>query len=1692
MSEVEDKRKHFGESALSEQPKQKLIVKISEGAITEEKIAKEAVTTEKLAPDVKAFIQELINKAKDWVVQPTESGDIYFAQDTGNNPEIGISQKKLTEIINGLKSRLNSLEGRIIPFFWGLEKAESPYLGSHYYDYENEILYESTIVVHENEGGNEYEEFEWNPVITNDNSLYVRWDTLGFYRAAGTDGPLYPYYEAEIHCDDISNVSLLDPIRINAPLYIVYGNSSVDGSKIELGTLSIFQSNSSDHTITQLFTTPYIPETVNGDLYWGVDNSYGEYPKTYYRNLNLANLQWTKWKEVSVHVDIDNELKANSENPVQNSVITAKFEEVDGFIEVLQGADEDVKYFDDYDESENVNFMPANSIYRGRKSNGSIVYMVNYNVFAFKTGLSYYLVWDFTTGEPSSTEYNMEDEDNPGEYIVRKDKNFLLLAEEGGLPFNIDYKLDSDSTNPVQNKVLYEKFASLEPMILNYWDDDKRSDTEIVARIDYRYEGDTLQNIFDDMKDAVERGANVILKPKSGQSNAYMESTFVVTQFHISDNDTCIGTAVGSDGFYSIFVTRAATSDSEYAPESLTFRRDIAFDKNSSMADKSMLLVNNLANDRGSWVGNSDGTYIAYDYTNNKMYSLDHYAGQITSDKEITPSMNIIYVDPKTNNSYRCDVSKSKLVSIGGGCNNTDPNTIDALRSKIAMLETLLGYEEIGEGNNKTYQLNRVDNIEGITDVIGHDIEGETYDEDKPTLTARLIALENNDAGYVTSQSLEGYATVQALKEGLETKADKGHKVVILSYYQSIERMIVNAEKAQSLYDSMPNGIYWIDPTAVSWPLDSSNTLYNSKPSCVLYKGLYSQGQSLSWQEELFSEEALYIDAANKKMYVYKDKSLVEVSSLETGRRKVKIIASTDSLTLGYKSNEEGYEFSPRDFYTDPDNYESRVVVTITEVETGNEDVYDYYEDESVLLTEGKYIVKYSIGSTNEYIGDEVTYEVEIFQEPADTSLLFDVTNGNRGAFYFGNAAAEEIDAEDVLSYGIPDLYPEAQINGVYKVGPQWAGEPHIWTAEEAGLRDSVAYKTDGKYNSNRIAAISKDPNCIGIKLDKMYMVYRSSNPVASVATSDDGYTDDARKYKGACAVIEKDFIIDGEGIDEVTGEPTAIGGFYIWTKAGNMFYTEHSLVLNKVRTSNSGDGGYYPYFIYADGREEGATERHGVDQVIIDGCKFDHFSYSDGYIVDYNKGTRRVGVNFTDSRPVDAEGYAVNHNYINHILVKDCYACGNALFSNGGYRGRVVKSFRIVNNTVYNATGMCIEWGSLNSDKGDTYHNWLNYMCCPVYIVGNTFQGVNDVVRAYNKSLYRGGVLIESGVVYFLHNTIQNFISADGIKNGTRYHYSTYDIYCNCIQLYHANNNIYNLAYISTYQPTSGITKSKTINYPGENMFTQVHKSKDYGDILPAVRYYKANDFINTKSEILAIWNNRTIHSGDAYADERSWETSMNNIFDELIGIKFDSMTQSSKYTNWYLKNFTFSGNTVDAGNGRIIGFVNTTVVWRATEFNLEGNTFKARKMTSIGNSEAFNNPYTPSELYNYQNNDVWLFTTWIMNYHGTPKLVIKNNTFEVSDQDPETIKLFVLKFGPSLLSEASMSSPKPSSMQISGNTFVNSAEGSELLMGIVGTADATVDGNRMTGWKYYNFNDTSEYLFNGGTEIYSDNEEE
>lgn len=494
-----------------------------------------------------------------------------------------------------------------------------------------------------------------------------------------------------------------------------------------------------------------------------------------------------------------------------------------------------------------------------------------------------------------------------------------------------------------------------------------------------------------------------------------------------------------------------------------------------------------------------------------------------------------------------------------------------------------------------------------------------------------------------------------------------------------------------------------------------------------------------------------------------------------------------------------------------------------------------------------------------------------------------------------------------------------------------------LLTAAQIGLKPG---STDAIGMLNAAALKNIPADCPGIKLDQMYYVYLPKGGASF-------------RYKERCIVLDHDFVVDGE----VGGK--AVGGF---RTNQQLFYTEHSLNLRKVRIVVEDSSEYFTFCV---------NPVHGIDQLQVTGCVFEGLKEKCG---------RTFLLDFKDVNPLDAKGCATDGNCIRHVLFDGNTHRGGRMVSSAGMR--VVESCRFIGNTLYDVTGVGI---SLSTDNSRKYAAKMGYMSCPVYIVGNTFTGVERVLKKRTKwSYYYCAALVEAGQLYMLRNNIRNFVSGKTLyttRKGERLdgYPATYDLYANVCRLYYCNNHVTNVLRFTKERTNYGIFKAKGAGVPAE--FSKAH--------MPIVRYYSNNVFDIDREAALKLWKERTYPgSGGDYSAEMAYDKALSP--DGCFTYNIQSYTSTLP-----VDMLTFRGNVIRAMN---IGGMLSSSQWLCTAFICENNVFDSRNITS-------------EEYYSRQGdmrtNEEWLFA--VRGAGDNPSVTITGNRFTATGK---AIRLLLYKY--------------------------------------------------------------------------------
>lgn len=571
--------------------------------------------------------------------------------------------------------------------------------------------------------------------------------------------------------------------------------------------------------------------------------------------------------------------------------------------------------------------------------------------------------------------------------------------------------------------------------------------------------------------------------------------------------------------------------------------------------------------------------------------------------------------------------------------------------------------------------------------------------------------------------------------------------------------------------------------------------------------------------------------------------------------------------------------------------------------------------------------------------------------DPDPQPAAFEPTIGNWGTIRI-DKAPEEITVADVMheDYEL-DLLADLEDEDI---SIWWEGDTppegkYYITPEKAGLVHYPTGRLDLAYaNRKALCDITSNEgtyaNCVGLLLgysgeaEVYYFDYSPGDGTErscvvngvtyTYQTADEGLLKDFNHCLDRGIVIKKDFTIKGLTFDS-NNKPTSglimsathDNGDGTNYTGGPFFYTRHSLNLIGVKFTQRSEYGC----IIIDSVE-------GINQVQITDCWFTH---SNSNLYQKTLAVQFVG---RDETPIDAiDGTLKETNCIKDVLIYNNvfdgstaiqgFVSANGLtnISNNWQCVRFLDSCRIVGNTFSSSSTYAINLAYHNENR--SYHLWIAYTQCPVYIVDNTVAGKPGIVDGKNSNTQHCAFLLKLGRTYILRNRISNYVVRQ--LTGATIAF----VYGGCTALYFCRNTCENIAGFSTNRPAlilykASPTPSKYIND---------------GTVYSTVRYIHSNTF---KQDIATIntWWTAWLNSGSA----TSFDTGLD--FDTCLAVPVLGYTENV-VDNITLKNNIFNLRTIFG-----ISFYSACAV---KDVLVEGNTFNfGRQM--FYNDNAFSGMFT------------------------------------------------------------------------------------------------------------------------------------
>ena len=560
----------------------------------------------------------------------------------------------------------------------------------------------------------------------------------------------------------------------------------------------------------------------------------------------------------------------------------------------------------------------------------------------------------------------------------------------------------------------------------------------------------------------------------------------------------------------------------------------------------------------------------------------------------------------------------------------------------------------------------------------------------------------------------------------------------------------------------------------------------------------------------------------------------------------------------------------------------------------------------------------------------------------------FDSSRGNQGEVNLGNIPLQKVTTADIRkAYAFSEM--------------EYAPE-NVFTAQDIGLQEGETTAI-GMANANALRALATDSAlmaCKVLKLDKMYYVQLPT------------WFSKGNSYNTSSICLPRDMRIDGEDADG-----NATGGFITDQL---LFYTEHSLELNKVRVVVRKDARLYTFFVNCT---------RGIDHVSVKGCVF-----SQGE--DAQKRGKRFRFYVMDQSPFEK----------GTTLLRSDNSIGHILFEGNTNQGKeftysdqlcVLKSWRMLDNTLTDIAGVGISHGTNNDKK---HASMMAYVSCPLYIAGNKFFGRHEVYKVHRKwADYYCAALVENSRVYMLRNTIKDFVCARAIVAGEPKCPGTYDLYFNGQQSYFVNNHVTNLLNLSYYRQSFGTLKGKGGSTP--LAFKDRH--------VDIVRHYAYNTYDINRSEVEKMWKDRTYPDDGADArQERQLDGKI--VLDDVLTLNFQPFVDALERPAVDLLHFCH--NTIKYPN---IGGMESSSYWPCRRFVCTDNVFESRRISS----GEYSSRYHP---LSHKRTDEYLFIV-----HHATDVRIHNNVFSAKNA---AIRMLLYRYCSRLKQSA-----RPKNVSIQGN---------------------------------------------------------
>lgn len=444
----EEKEKYLGESLLSQQPKKKMSLVLKDKTVTAQKLADKAVTPQKVSDDfVNKIVKPSVDKAKADLQNQIESisvGGLAISNEWGDNPNIAISQKTLTEAFNNIYDAigedLDNIDVLYFTDYLEVKPEGFEYLTLTYSGEDGDITYivqDNVFALHA--GSNYY--LSWTATETREASgqyneekegtLVMRDDKLYYYMVESTNSDINVDNSLDADSDNpVSNKAVCAGFASIAPLRV---NLSI--AQMQAADSYVCQMSQSLLTIKTAFSSGrqviFSEDRIFRNVFIATQVPGNNAPAS--SNALCTLLSGSKFYELKpwitsdscllteLHQDADSALSTESVNPIQNKVVTGKFNEISSTVNSISSSVGALNSKVQNLEIDGPSLLPFDDIFYGTElpyymgdasrvyegEGGIVTICPNLNVIALRVGMLYYGEWTGTAERIRSSAYDL-------------------------------------------------------------------------------------------------------------------------------------------------------------------------------------------------------------------------------------------------------------------------------------------------------------------------------------------------------------------------------------------------------------------------------------------------------------------------------------------------------------------------------------------------------------------------------------------------------------------------------------------------------------------------------------------------------------------------------------------------------------------------------------------------------------------------------------------------------------------------------------------------------------------------------------------------------------------------------------------------------------------------------------------------------------------------------------------------------------------------------------------------------------------------------------------------------------------------------------------------------------------------------------------------------------------------------------